>query len=69
MSGEALKEGRLLITLQKAGAGAWDGMSSLEPKCNDSGIYQIKTGAELSWFANKVNSRKYRTFCGAFFGY
>lgn len=56
VSGEALKEGRLLITLQKAGAGSWDGMSSLEPKCNDSGIYQIKTGAELSWFANKVNS-------------
>ena len=41
---------------KRQGAGSWDGMSSLEPKCNDSGIYQIKNGAELSWFANKVNS-------------
>lgn len=56
VSDDALKEGKLLITLQKAGVGAWDGMSSLEPECNDSGIYQIKSGAELSWFANKVNS-------------
>lgn len=56
VSGEALKEGILLITLQKAKAGAWDGISSLEPECDAAGVYQIKTGAELYWFADKVNS-------------
>ena len=45
------------ITLDEAPEGAWDGTTKTEPASVD-GVYQIKTGAELAWFANNVNSTK-----------
>ncbi len=35
--------------------GAWDGTTVTEPKL-ENGVYQISTGAELAWFAQKVNA-------------
>lgn len=43
------------IALDKAPIGAWDGSKTTEPAKNN-GIYQIKNGAELAWFAAYVNS-------------
>lgn len=45
------------ITLDKAAENAWDGKTMTEPATAD-GVYQIKTGAELAWFANNVNVTK-----------
>ena len=35
---------------------AWDGKTKSEPRTNEDGVYQISNGAELAWFAGKVNS-------------
>lgn len=35
---------------------AWDGKTKTEPQTNDAGVYQISNGAELAWFADKVNA-------------
>ena len=43
------------VTLQKAAEHAWDGVTVTQPKCDESGVYQIGTGAELAWFAQAVN--------------
>jgi hypothetical protein len=43
------------ITVAKPTGGQWDGYSVTEPK-SENGVYQISTGAELAWFAQKVNS-------------
>ena len=39
-------------------AAAWDGQTKTEPAAVE-GVYQIGTGAELAWFANKVNGGQY----------
>mgnify|MGYP002853572075 CR=1 FL=1 len=46
------------ITLQEASAGAWDGVTQAEPAQED-GVYQIGNGAEMAWFAGKVNDGDY----------
>lgn len=43
------------ITIAKPTGGQWDGYTVTEPK-SENGVYQIGTGAELAWFAQKVNS-------------
>lgn len=35
---------------------AWDGKTKTEPAINEEGVYLISNGAELAWFADKVNS-------------
>lgn len=45
------------IALDEAPEGAWDGTTKTEPAIAD-GVYQIKTGAELAWFADNVNTTK-----------
>ena len=35
---------------------AWDGKTKAEPHINEYGVYQISNGAELAWFADKVNT-------------
>ncbi len=43
------------VTVRKAAENAWDGKTATEPKTDDNGVYLIGTGAELAWFAQKVN--------------
>lgn len=52
-----VKDGKLVksIKLTKAAEGAWDGKTTSEPKTDGDGVYQISNGAELAWFAQKVN--------------
>ena len=46
------------VELQKAASDdAWDGETLTEPTITD-GTYMIGTGAEMAWFANKVNESK-----------
>ena len=44
------------VTVRKAAENAWDGKTATEPKTDDNGVYLIGTGAELAWFAQKVNA-------------
>ena len=41
------------VTLAVTSDSAWDGSSKTEPRKNESGVYQIATGAELAWFVNE----------------
>ena len=41
------------VTLTVTSDTAWDGSSKAEPQKNESGVYQIATGAELAWFVNE----------------
>ena len=41
------------VTLMVTSDSAWDGSSKTEPQKNESGVYQIATGAELAWFVNE----------------
>ena len=41
------------VTLTVTSDSAWDGSSKTEPRKNESGVYQIATGAELAWFVNE----------------
>ena len=43
----------------KAADNAWDGTTLTEPRCEDN-VYQISSGAELAWFAAKVNGGDYK---------
>lgn len=43
------------FTVRKAAENAWDGKTTTEPATNENGVYLIGTGAELAWFAQKVN--------------
>ena len=43
------------FTVRKAAGNAWDGKTATEPKTGENGVYLIGTGAELAWFAQKVN--------------
>ena len=56
-SADQVKDGvlTLALPLAKAGEGAWDGKETKEPAKDESGVYQIGTGAELAWFAQTVN--------------
>lgn len=48
-----------IIEMVKAGDSAWDGTTLTEPRYED-GVYHIGTGAELAWFAAKVNAGDYK---------
>ena len=41
------------VTLAVTSDTAWDGSSKTEPQKDESGVYQIATGAELAWFVEK----------------
>ena len=40
------------ITLNTTSSAAWDGVTMTQPEVDESGVYQIGTGAELAWFVN-----------------
>ena len=48
-----------IIEMVKAADNAWDGTTLTEPRCEDN-VYQISNGAELAWFAAKVNGGDYK---------
>lgn len=48
-----------LIEMVEAGANGWDGTTLTEPEQHDN-IYYITNGAELAWFAAKVNGGDYK---------
>ncbi len=48
-----------IIEMVKAGDSAWDGTTLTEPRYED-GVYHIGNGAELAWFAAKVNAGDYK---------
>lgn len=43
------------VEMQLIGS-AWDGKTKKQPQSNEGGVYQISNGAELAWFADKVNA-------------
>ena len=47
-----------IIEMVKAGENGWDGTTLSEAELKD-GVYQISNGAELAWFAAKVNGGDY----------
>ena len=47
-----------IIEMVKAGENGWDGTTLAEPELKDD-VYQITSGAELAWFAAKVNGGDY----------
>lgn len=48
-----------IIEMVKADANSWDGTTIAEPELMEN-IYQISNGAELAWFAAKVNDGDYK---------
>ncbi len=56
---DAEGEQTCIIEMVKADENAWDGTTLSEPRYED-GIYHIGTGAELAWFAAKVNAGDYK---------
>ena len=56
---DAEEEQTCIIEMVKAADNAWDGTTLTEPRCEDD-IYQISNGAELAWFAAKVNGGDYK---------
>lgn len=44
------------ITLNKVEDTSWDGTSKTEPEKDADGVYLIKTGNEMAWFADTVNT-------------
>lgn len=56
---DAEGEQTCIIEMVKAADNAWDGTTLTEPRCEDD-IYQISNGAELAWFAAKVNGGDYK---------
>lgn len=46
------------IAMTPLAAGDWDGRTADEPSLTDE-VYQISSGAELAWFADKVNAGQY----------
>ena len=56
---DAEGEQTCIVEMVKAGANGWDGTTLTEPRCEDD-IYQISSGAELAWFAAKVNGGDYK---------
>ena len=49
-------EKTVTVTMRKSDAATWDGKTVTAVTPNDDGIYEIRTGAELAWFAQQVNS-------------
>lgn len=50
------------IVLNKATEKTWDGTTKTEPAKNNDGYYEISNGAELAWFASKVNDKTGTTY-------
>jgi hypothetical protein len=50
-------EQTLSVTMGASSANAWDGLTVTEPTKTD-GVYQVATGAQLAWVAQRVNSDK-----------
>lgn len=55
----AESEQTCIINMVQAGANGWDGTTFAEAELKD-GVYQITNGAELAWFASKVNGGDYK---------
>ena len=53
------EEQTCVIEMVKAGANGWDGITLTEPELKD-GFYHITNGAEMAWFAAKVNGGDYK---------
>lgn len=53
----SVQDGKLTksVKLVKAAEGAWDGKTATEPAKDANGVYQISNGAELAWFAQRIN--------------
>lgn len=49
-------EKTVTVTMRKVDAATWDGETATDVTPNDDGIYEIRTGAELAWFAQQVNA-------------
>lgn len=45
-----------LVDMEELGD-AWDGITKSRPELNENNFYEIKTPAELAWFAENVNSK------------
>mgnify|MGYP003294090126 FL=1 len=56
---DAEGEQTCIVEMVKAADNAWDGTTLTEPRCEDN-VYQISSGAELAWFAAKVNGGDYK---------
>ena len=56
---DAEGEQTCIIEMVKAGENGWDGITLTEPKYEND-VYQISNGAELAWFAAKVNGGDYK---------
>ena len=56
---DAEGEQTCIIEMVKAADNAWDGSTLTEPRCEDN-VFQISSGAELAWFAAKVNGGDYK---------
>lgn len=56
---DAEGEQTCIIEMVKAADNAWDGTTLTEPRCEDN-VYQLSSGAELAWFAAKVNGGDYK---------
>ena len=56
---DAEGEQTCIVEMVKADENAWDGTTLTEPRC-ENGVYQISSGAELAWFADKVNNGDYK---------
>ena len=57
---EAEGEQTFNVVLTPADVATWDGQTETEPAAVED-VYQIGTGAELAWFAAKVNGGQYKT--------
>ena len=55
---DAEGEQTCIVEMVKAGENGWDGITLTEPKYEND-VYQISNGAELAWFAAKVNDGDY----------
>ena len=55
---DAEGEQTCIVEMAKAGENGWDGVALTEPKYEND-VYQIGNGAELAWFAAKVNGGDY----------
>ena len=56
---ESESEQTCIVEMVKADESGWDGITLTEPTLVD-GIYHISTGAQLAWFAAKVNGGDYK---------
>lgn len=56
---DAEGEQTCIVEMVKADENGWDGITLTDPELKDE-VYQISSGAELAWFAAKVNGGDYK---------